>query len=348
MWSYRIRVTMKDNLIIISNERFYLKENNYYCDNIAEKTLPDGLDKIFTIKIIARSTNIKKAHCLNVKNIFLFKSLIFYLLKIRKIIKEKNSKFLILSISPYTFFAILLFAFSSHKPFIYLRSDGFQEYKSILGFYGPFIYGLMFKIAHKIGSFISCRHYILRNNKGMIVSPSELTKNWIVNNNKANLDKIKLLYVGRLKKEKGIFSFVKMIQENKYNVSLSIVGATKNLLNKIVQKNITLYEIENNENNLIKFYDEHNIFILPSYTEGHPMVILESLARLRPVIIFREIEHIIENKKGIFIAERNTTSFFKIIDHIKNNYKSIQDEMKTNQLPTREMFLKQIGTFISN
>ena len=30
---------------------------------------------------------------------------------------------------------------------------------------------------------------------------------------------------------------------------------------------------------IINLYDNHNIFILPSYTEGSPKVILESLAR---------------------------------------------------------------------
>ena len=32
------------------------------------------------------------------------------------------------------------------------------------------------------------------------------------------------------------------------------------------------------------------------------MVILESLSRFRPVIIFKEIEHIIEDRKGIFVS----------------------------------------------
>ena len=117
---------------------------------------------------------------------------------------------------------------------------------------------------------------------------------------------------------------------------MSIVGAEKNSLNSLTQENIYVHEVENNEQNLIKFYDDHNIFVLPSYTEGHPMVLLESLARLRPVIIFKDIEHVIGDKKGIFVAERNSNSFFKTIDHIKENYKNIQREMKENELPTKD------------
>ena len=40
------------------------------------------------------------------------------------------------------------------------------------------------------------------------------------------------------------------------------------------------------------------------------MVLLEALARRRPVIIFEEIEHVIGDKKGIFVAKRNFLNFF--------------------------------------
>ena len=41
---------MSINLIIVSNEKFNLKEKKFYCDNVAEKTLPDGLNKIFKLE----------------------------------------------------------------------------------------------------------------------------------------------------------------------------------------------------------------------------------------------------------------------------------------------------------
>ena len=50
------------------------------------------------------------------------------------------------------------------------------------------------------------------------------------------------------------------------------------------------------------------------------MALLEALSRLRPVIIFKDIEHIIGEKKGIFAVERNEKSLFKILYFIKENY----------------------------
>lgn len=339
---------MSNELIIISNERFYENENSFYCDNIAEKTLPDELKKNFSVQIIGRSTKEKRAHKLKTNNIKLFDSLFFYLIYIFKNINKKNSKFLLLSISPYTFFASILFFFSNKKPIIYLRSDGYKEYKSILGFYGPIFYSLMFNIVSKIGHFVSCNKDILKNKKGFVVNPSEINDHWIENTEKNSLEEIKLLYVGRVKVEKGIFSLLEIIKNSKIDISLSIVGATQDSLKKISQENVHVFPIQNDELKLIKFYDNHNIFVLPSFTEGHPMVLLEALARQRPVIIFKDIENIVGNLKGIFVAERSANSFFEITNYIKVNYEKIQLEMRNNLLPTKKQFIEEFSKFILN
>ena len=77
------------------------------------------------------------------------------------------------------------------------------------------------------------------------------------------------------------------------------------------------------------------------------MVLLEALARMRPVIIFDEIKHVIGNKKGIFVSERNVDSLSKVIEYIKNNRNKIYEEMKQNKLPTKENFLIEFNNLIS-
>ena len=47
---------------------------------------------------------------------------------------------------------------------------------------------------------------------------------------------------------------------------------------------------------MIKIYDNHNILILPSFTEAHPKVVDEALARERPVIIFEDLNQKIQNR----------------------------------------------------
>ena len=154
--------------------------------------------------------------------------------------------------------------------------------------------------------------------------------------------------MGRVKIEKGIFSLANLIK-NKRDILLTVVGAEKQTTYNINQSNIKIQQNQNNKLKLIKLYDDHNIFILPSFTEGHPMVLLEALARRRPVVIFEEIKHVIGDKKGIFVSKRNFLSFLATLNHIKKNYKKIQKDMQKNKLPTNkefiEKFIKSINEF---
>ena len=181
--------------------------------------------------------------------------------------------------------------------------------------------------------------------KGYIVSPSQLDSSWHQNYMKPKLNEINLIYVGRIKKEKGIFSLLNLIKKQS-KIKLTIVGASEED-KTINQSNVNTLKIIQDKKELINLYDKNNITILPSYTEGYPMVILESLSRLRPIIIFKEIEHVVENRKGIFVSNRDYSSFSGKINHIINNYDSIQESMKFNKLPDNETFINQFKEIIS-
>ncbi len=335
---------MKINLQVISSEKIFYRDGNFFCDNLDIKSTPEGLSNYFNVNLISKKTNISKKHKINLQFIKTYRNIFSYIFNIVKSTRMKNTKYLIISLSPLTFLACIFLKFFKKTPYVYLRSNGYDEYKIILGKLGYFIYHLMFVITSKISILISCREYILMRRKGFIVSPSQLTKNWYENRKVPNSIKQNLLYVGRVRKEKGIFSLLKIIK-NHPEILLSVVGADETT-KSINQENVNLIEIISDQKKLINIYDKNDIFILPSYTEGHPMVVLEALARLRPVIIFSEIKHIIEDKRGIFVAERNYDSLVKNIQFIKENYHSIQEDMKKNRLPTNEEFVTEIRDII--
>ena len=246
-----------------------------------------------------------------------------------------------------TFLISLFLKILGRKPIVYLRSDGYGEYKAIFGKIGPLIYHFMFSITGAISNLISCRNYILRGKKGKIISPSQLDSVWLRQPKNIEIKNFKLLYVGRLRVEKGIFALSELIR-NKRDISLTVIGAEKGRHNKINQSNIKIYPTQSNKTKLIKCYDDHNIFVLPSFTEGHPMVLLEALARRRPVIIFDEIKHVIGDKKGIFVTKRNFLNFFGTLNYIKKNYKKIQKDMKKNKLPSYKEFIEKFAKLISD
>lgn len=333
-------------LFIISNESIYENNSKYFCDNLDLKSTPEGLNKTFEVNIIARKSSKERSHSINIENISIYRSILTFILAVIKSTKNKDCKYLLISISPYTFVASLFLKLFGKNPIFYLRSDGHMEYKAILGFIGPIIYHIMFAISSSVSRLISCRSHILKGKKGEVVSPSQLDTEWLSNIKTIESKNIKLLYVGRIRKEKGIFSLLKII-EGKTDIHLTIVGAENNMSKHIKQNNVILKKIENNKKKLINIYDDHKIFILPSFTEGHPMVLLEALARRRPVIIFEEIQHVIGSKKGIFISKRNYESFYGTINEILNNYKKIQEDMGQNQLNTKKQFIKDLTSYVS-
>ena len=338
---------MKKKLFIISNESIILEDRKFYCDNIDLKSTPEGLNKKFEVNLFARKSNKKRSHEIKLKKIKIFNNLFSYISSVISASKEIDAKYLIISISPYTFVISLFLKFLGKKPIVYLRSDGYGEYKAILGKAGPIIYHFMFTIVTSISNLISCREYILKGKKGKIVNPSQLDSIWLRKPKNLEIKNFKLLYVGRIRVEKGIYFLADLIK-NKRDIFLSIIGAEKGSSYNLNQSNWKIFSNQNNKTKLIKSYDDHNIFILPSFTEGHPMVLLEALARRRPVIIFDEIKHIIGDKKGIFVAKRNFINFFGTLNHIKKNYKRIQKDMRKNKLPTNKEFLEKFVKSIND
>jgi len=336
---------MNKDLVIIDNEKISVENNISYCDNFEAK-ISEDFNKFFNTTLIARTSKIKRASQINLNKIYIASNIFSFLFNIFKTFKKKNTTYLIVAINPYTFLSYLFLFLFRKKIFVYLRSDGHEEYKAILGFFGPAIYYVMFKIVTFKSKIITCQDRLFTKRKSYIVFPSILDSFWLDNLHQPMLDKAKLLYVGRIKVEKGIFSLLKIFDEVKNDIQLSIVGRTENL--KSNNKKVNFLKHTHDPKELIKIYDNHNIFILPSFTEAHPKVVDEALARMRPIIIFEDINHIIKNKKGIYVSKRNAKSLQETISFIMKNYKSIQENMEKNELPTKKEFILKMSEILSS
>ena len=336
---------MEQRLCIITNEQLHESNGSFFCDNIDLKSIPEGLKEFADIKIIGRKSRKNRTKQIELKQIESSSNLVGYIYLLIKSFKFKETKYLIISISPFTFFASLILKIFFKKHFIYLRSNGYEEYKNIIGYIGVLIYHFMFVISVINASLISCRERFLRKHKGKVVHPSQINEKWFLPEKKIDLTKNEILYVGRIRVEKGIYSLINILKDT--DVKLTIVTSEKDIKIKNIPKNVSAISFENKDDAIIKFYDEHSIFILPSFTEGHPQVLDEALARARPVIIFTEIEHVKRDRKGVFVSERNPVSLLQTIKHIKENYEKILIDIKTNKLPTKKNFLLELKTIIN-
>jgi glycosyltransferase involved in cell wall biosynthesis len=331
------------------NERIYSDQYSFYSENIDCKSIVEGLKEKFDTKLFARKTIIKKNNKLQFNNIYLSNNIFIYLFKIFLSIKDKRDNiYLIISITPYTFFAYLILFLFTKNIFLYLRSDGFKEYLSILGTRWVFLYSLMFYIITRKVKIISCTSTLSRGKPFHFVQPSEIDNDWISNRICKKNSQIKILYIGRLKIEKGIFNLIDLLENiDDNNINLSIVGEKSDLI-KNFNYRINFLDYVFNKNELIQLYDTNDILILPSYTEAHPKVLDEALARLKPVIIFNDINHIINGRFGVFSSDRDPHKLKETIYFIINNYNKICNNIKKNKLPTKEYFLNNLADIIAN
>ena len=334
---------MKD-LIIINNEKVFEENKNFYCDNLDLKILPEDLNNYYKVQYIVRSSGKKKDQKINLDNVRPSSNIFKFIYFVYKTLKFPNASYLLISITPYTFFSFLILYLFRKKIFIYLFSSGHEEYKYVFGGWAVWIYHFMYKIVTGNSKVIVCHERLYDKNKSQLVYISRLDDEWLTNHKEVLLDKIRFLYVGRMSPEKGIFDFIRMFEKIELRAEFSIVGNSENY--NISNKNINFLGYVADPNSLINIYDKHNITVLPSFTEAAPYVVDESLARKRPVIIFEDIDYIIRKKKGIFVSKREINSFTEKAKYIMNNYKEIQKNMEQNVLPTKKSMIKQISDII--
>ena len=166
-------------------------------------------------------------------------------------------------------------------------------------------------------------------------SKIKIIRNWTASNDFLSIGSkrkiknskdLKLLYVGWLIRDKGVqelLNVFKILINKGFNLSLTLVGdgnyrekiedfASVNKLNKHIK-------IEGwiNRDKLKKFYQESDIFILPSWKEGMPNALIESLATGLPSVATSVgvIEDNLNNNSDVVIVPpKNENKLLKAIE----------------------------------
>lgn len=154
--------------------------------------------------------------------------------------------------------------------------------------------------------------------------------------------KLKILYVGRLVEGKGLRFFIHALSKiNHFDFSLTIIGdgAIKKDLIELV-KNLNLYNkikfkgFVNFSEKLLKEYSSHDVFVMPSFSEGLPQVIFEAMAR-GIIVVATNVGGIpgqIKNKvNGFLFDPGNENQLLNILNQIVSN-KINQIEIRKNAL----------------
>ena len=343
-------------IFIVSNDRFYLEKKNFFNSNKNTFTIINCFKKFKKIYLIARKSKKKLRFKEKLSNIKIINILSLF----KKKFEIKNTKILIISLSPYNFLIsclLLILGVNKKNIFLFLRSDGHEEYRVKLGMIGYYFYGIMLGILRKKLNILSCSKSLTGVLKPELVFPSEVTNVWLKNRKKqlkkiTTKKKINLLYIGRFRKEKGYANLIHLFKSLSIKAELVMIGNDFKYLKKNDyprNKNIKIFGQISSTKELIKYYNQSDVFILPSYIEAYPQVILESLSRLKPIVVFNDIKYLKKTFPfGLINCKRNVEDLEKTLKRLIKDYHKIQTSILKREVYSLKNFELKMKKIFEN
>lgn len=106
-------------------------------------------------------------------------------------------------------------------------------------------------------------------------------------------EKIIFLFVGRLLRDKGVYEFAeaaKLLMQEFTNIEFWIIGGYDSNPTAVSKEDITSWHDNGyikylgRQDDILRYYQQCSVFVLPSYHEGTPRTNLEAMAVGRPII----------------------------------------------------------------
>ena len=279
------------------------------------------------------SKNIKFYHSKKKNNFFLLRNIYCVYILIQNLFNHSKKDTIIFSLQNNIFSIIVskvlgfkVVARNSAPIDYFLRKDIFLNklklfLKMKIYFYSDLIISNSKSGANKIKN-------RLKNKKDIISIPNPIIK--IEKKMNKVLKKNKILYVGRLSSEKGIFELVEgfeLFNKDFSNFKLDIVGdgnQIKKLSKLIKDKNLNkCIKIIKWTNNIKKHYKTSNILILPSFFEGFGNVLIEALNFNLPCVATNNDgpREILANGKYGFLMKDNRAQTINLsLRYVVKNY----------------------------
>jgi glycosyltransferase involved in cell wall biosynthesis len=161
--------------------------------------------------------------------------------------------------------------------------------------------------------------------------------------------KIKLIFLARLEKAKGIFelidAFIKLNESGRFELIIVGSGTVEDEV-KMLALNLKLNNIEFKGfltgKDKINSFEISDIYIFPSYTEGMPNSVLEAMAMGLPVLTTKVgglVDFFEEGKNGLYIEKFSSESIVSKINQLAENLDNILEMALYNHKYAIDNFL---------
>lgn len=157
----------------------------------------------------------------------------------------------------------------------------------------------------------------------------------------------RVLFAGRLSEEKNIVELIKACEKSSgspYEFDLTIVGDghMENVLKKLtrelaVDDRVSFTGRVSNGPELIGIFDSHDIFCLPSITEGTPRAIAESVARGLPVVAsdVGSVKHMFSNGVVHLLDGLSASDILKSLSWVLDNFQERTEKAEESRFEAK-------------
>lgn len=221
---------------------------------------------------------------------------------------------------------------------------GFQErFKWFYKLLAPFIKAIWKNADMLVANSEGLQHmaYSFYEGKKIMIIPNGVDAKFFTPQKKTEKDMFTILFVSRLIERKGlqfILPYLKEIQ-SKTNKTIKLIivgdGPFRNKLEQITIEcgisHMVSFEGEKNKAELIEYYQNASLFILPSAKEGMPNVVLEAMACGLPIVITPcEGSKELVKTNGYIIDVQGFPE--KMLDIINNDIKRIEMSRESRRM----------------
>jgi glycosyltransferase involved in cell wall biosynthesis len=179
---------------------------------------------------------------------------------------------------------------------------------------------------------------------------SGIDESWFVDQPKDRGSQIKMLFVGRFERRKGLKELIKAyksIVAQRKEIHLSIAGPIPDHL-KDKQSGIVYLGAINDEAQMMRIMDEHHVLVVPSISEGMPTVILEGMSRGMAIVCADVGANamMVDSQNGWVMNQVSVNDLIEVLDDVhQTSLDCIIDKGKVSCNRVKENWgWKQVGS----
>lgn len=145
--------------------------------------------------------------------------------------------------------------------------------------------------------------------------------------------KKRFIYLGYIKKEKGLHELLRASNELDKSYTIDIYGTLIDIERALINNSNVNYFGPLEPKDVLSTMAKYDVLILPSYREGYPGVIIEAFSLGLPVIAtsLQSISEIVDSSCGVLVEPKNSTSIVEAIKYFDlNNYPNMSEKALDN------------------